>query len=106
MDTIVIIGATITSVTLSFTGVGLLGVPISAGVACALSIANKVLHKLIVNKFNEYIKHYQKDNETIKSFDKFYRKSLQDNLFDKNEYESLCTSCTIYLYETKNESFL
>ena len=26
----------------------------------------------------------------MKSFDKFYRKSLQNNVIDKIEYESLC----------------
>ena len=36
-----------------------------------------------------YKKEYEKDQHTIKSFEKLYRKSLQDNLIDKNEYESL-----------------
>ena len=84
VDTIVFFGATTTSVTLSVIGVGLSKVPISAEVACALSLANKVLHKMNINKFNKYKKQYQKDNEIIKSFDKLYRKSSKSNLFDKN----------------------
>ena len=40
------------------------------------------------------------------SFDKLYRKYLQDNVNDKNEYESLCDNFTKYLDETKNEPFL
>ena len=45
VDSIVIIGATLTSKTLSVTGVGLTILPISAGIACTLSLGNKVLHK-------------------------------------------------------------
>ena len=90
VDSIVIIGATSTSITLSVTGVGLVILPISAGIGCALSLGNKVLHKIIINKYNKYKKQYERDQNTIKSFDKLYRKSLQDNVIDKSEYESLC----------------
>ena len=105
-DSIVIIGATSTSITLSITGMGLIILPISAGIACTLSIGNKVLHKLIITKYNKYKKQYEKDQNTIKSFDKLYRKSLQDNIIDKTEYESLCNIFTKYVDENKNESFL
>ena len=44
-DSIVIIGATSTSVTLSITVVGLVILPISAGIPCTLSLGNKILHK-------------------------------------------------------------
>ena len=106
VDSIVIIGATSTSISLSITGVGLIILPISAGVACALSLGNKILHKLIINKYNKYKKQYERDQNTIKSFDKLYRKSLQDNVIDKTEYENLCNIFTRYVDENKNESFL
>ena len=106
VDKFVIIGANTTSVTLSVTGVGLIVVPISAGVACALSLANRVLDKIILNKYNNYKKQYEKDQQTIKHFDKLYRKSLQDNIIDKSESECLCNIFTKYLDETKTESFL
>ena len=106
VDSIVIIGATSTSITLSITGIGLIIVPISAGIACALSLGNKILHKIIINKYNKYKKQYERDQNTIKSFDKLYRKSLKDNLIDKNEYESLCNIFTKYVDQNKNESFL
>ena len=80
--------------------------PISARTACGLSLGNKVLHKLIINKYNKFKKQYGRDQQTIKSFDKLYRKTLQDNIIDKNEYESLCNIFTEYVDETKNESFL
>ena len=54
VDTIVITGAASTSITLSVTGVGLIILPISAGIACALSLGNKVLHKMIMNKYNKF----------------------------------------------------
>ena len=106
VDNIVIIAATSTSISLSITGFGLNILPISAGIACALSLSNKVLHKLIINKYNRYKKLYERDQNTIRSFDKLYRKSLQDNIIDKTEYESLCNIFTRYVDENKNESFL
>ena len=53
VDSVIIIGATSTSITLSITGIGLNIIPISAGNACTLSLGNKVLHKLIINKNNK-----------------------------------------------------
>ena len=106
VDSIVIITATSTSITLSITGIRLIVLPISAGIACAISLGNKVLHKLIINKYNKYKKQYERDQQTIKFFDKLYRKSLQDNVIDKSEYESLCNIFTRYVDENKNESFL
>ena len=76
VDSIVIIALTSTSITLSTTGIGLIILPISAGIACTLSLGNKVLHKLIINKYNKYKKQYERDQKTIKSFDKLYTKSL------------------------------
>ena len=106
VESIVIIGATSNSITLSVTGVGLNILPISAGIACGLSLGNKVLHKLIINKYNKYKKQYERDQQTIKSFDKLYRKSLQDNIIDKSEYETLCNIFTKHIDQNKNESFL
>ena len=106
VDSIVIITATATSITLSVTGIGLIVLPISAAIACALSLSNKVLHKLFINKYNKYKKQYERDQQTIKSFDKVYRKTLQDNIIDKTEYDSLCNIFTTYVDENKNESFL
>ena len=85
VDSFVIIGATSTFITLSITGVGLIFLPISAGIVCTLSLSNKVLHKLILNKYNKYKKQYKRDQQTIESFDKLCRKTLQDNVIDKSE---------------------
>ena len=104
VDSIVIIAATSTSITLSVIGIGLIVLPISAGIACILSLGNKILHKLIINKYNKYKNQYEREQQKIKSFDKLYRKSLQDNVIDKNEYQSLCNIFTEYVDENKNES--
>ena len=106
VDSIVVIGATSTSITLSVTGFGWIILPISAGIACTLSLGDKILHKIIISKYNKYKKQYENDQNTIKSFDKLYRKSLQDNVIDKTEYESLCNIFTKNVDENKNESFL
>ena len=63
VDSLVIIAATSTSITLSITGVGLIILPISASIACALSLGNKILHKLIINKYNKYKKQYERVNK-------------------------------------------
>ena len=105
VDSIVIIATTSTSITLSITGIGLIVLPISAGIACTLSLGNKLLHKVIINKYNTYKKQYERDQQTIKSFQNLYRKTLQDNIMIKAEYESVCNIFTKYVDENKNESF-
>ena len=85
VDSTAIIAATSTSITLSITGIDLVILPITTGFACTLSLGNKLLHKLIINKYNKYKKLYEIEQQTIKSYDKLYRKSLQDNLIDKTE---------------------
>ena len=106
VDSVVIIGATSTSITLSVIGIGLIVLPISAGIVCGISLGNKILHNIIINQYNKYKKQFERDQQTIKSFDKLYRKSLQDNIIDKNEYECLCNIFSKYVDENKNESFL
>ena len=54
VDTVFINGATTTSVTLSVTGVCLIVVPISAVVACAISLDKKVAHKIILKINGRY----------------------------------------------------
>ena len=67
-----------------------------------LSIGTKVLYEVIINK---YKKLYERDEQTINSFDNLFRKSLQDNVIDKNDYESLCNIFTKHVDENKNKSF-
>ena len=106
VDSIIIIGATSTSITLSITGVGLNILPISASIASNLSLGNKILHKLIINTYKKHKKRYEKDQQSIEYFDRFYTKSLQGNVTDKSGYESLSNIVTKFVDENKNESFL
>ena len=90
---------------MSLTDSGLIAIQISIATACGLSIGNNVIYEIIINKYNKYKRQYEKNQQTIKSFDKLYRKSLQDSVIDKNENESLCNIFTKYVDETKYETF-
>ena len=65
VDSIMIIGATSTSITLSIIGIGLIILPISAGVACTLSLGDKLLHKLIINKYNKNKNNMKETNKQL-----------------------------------------
>ena len=68
-DTFVIIATTSSSIRLSLTGMGLVATPISTATALGLSIVKKVIYENIINKYKNYKKQYEKDQQTIKSFD-------------------------------------
>ena len=80
-------------------------IPFSTGLSCGKTNTTKIIFEKVVQKCKKYQKQYRKDQQTNKSFDKFYRRNLQDNLMKKNEYESLCKIFTKYLDETKTEFF-
>ena len=97
-DTLVIIATTNSSITLSFKGISLMLIPISTGRACGLTISKKVIYEIVVKKDNKYKKQNQRNQQTLESFDKLYRKSLQDDLF--------VLFCTRYVDEAKKNFFL
>ena len=77
VDIFVNVASSTTSVTSSVTAFGPIVVPISTGIAYALSVGNKVLHKIIMNNYHWYKKKQnEKDQQTFETFDQFYRKSL------------------------------
>ena len=47
------------------TALGLIVLPISAGIACTLSLGYKVLHKLIINNYNKHKKQNEIDQQTV-----------------------------------------
>ena len=53
-DTPVINATTSSSITFSLRGIGLIVIPISTGIACGLTISNKVIYEIIMQKDNEY----------------------------------------------------
>ena len=79
------------SISLSLTRVGLIAIPISAATSCRLSISNKVIYEIIMQKYKKYKKQCEKDQQTVKSFGNLYRKHLHDNMIDKNECEFFVT---------------
>ena len=89
--TLFIIATTSSSITLSLTGIGLIVIAISTGIARALAISNKVYYEIVMQKYSEHKDNIksQRDQQTIKSTDKFYRKSLQNNMIDKSEKNSM-----------------
>ena len=104
-DTFVIFGTTSSSIKLSLTEFGLLVIPISSSIACGLTIINKTKFEIVMQKYIKNKEQNEKDQQTIKSFDKLSKKSLQDNFLDKTEYEPQCNIVTAYIYERrKNES--
>ena len=105
-DKFVIIAKTSSSITLSPTGISLIVIPISTGIACGLTVGNKLIYEITMQKHNKYKEQYGTNQQTTKYFEKLYRKSLQDNLIGNSEKELLCKTSTKILEETKTESFL
>ena len=54
--------------------IGLIVIPISTATACGLSIGNKLIFEMVMEKYNSYKKQYQKAQQTKRSFDKQYKK--------------------------------
>ena len=89
-DTFVVFATTSTSVSLSVTTIGLIVKPILTGVRCGLTIGNKVILEVFLQKCNKHKKHYERAEQTVIFFDKLYRKCLPDDVIDKQEYGFLC----------------
>ena len=98
IDTKVIVAKTSICITLCLTGIGLIVIPISKEPACSLSIGKKVKYEIVMqNQKKKYKEQHEKDKKTTKSFDKMSGESLQDNLIDENEFESLYIFVTRYV---------
>ena len=79
LDSSINFGATFTFKSLSIIGIKLNILPISAGVACTLSIGNKVLHKLIINKYKNLKNNMKKINKLFNPLI-IYTESLQHKI--------------------------
>ena len=64
------------SITLPLSGIGLVVILISTGIACGLISSKKVIYEIVMQKYKKYRKQYQKDQQTENSFDKFYKKKV------------------------------
>ena len=78
VNTIIITGATSTSITLSNTGIALIILRISAGIACVLSLKYKLLQRMKLNKYNKYKRNnIKKINKLLNLFLNFTEKFLR-----------------------------
>ena len=75
-DTFVIFITTLSSITLSLTGIGITAIPISTATTCGLPISIKVIFEIVMQKYNKYKELYEKDQQILKIFDKLYRNFL------------------------------
>ena len=83
---LIIIGTTSTSVTLSITGVGIIVVPITAGVGCATGILVKIRSSYLKKKEQNYKLKYAIIQKTLDDFRQLFTTSLKDNHIDGKEY--------------------
>ena len=100
IDTIVIKAPSSNYIKFFVTGIGIFAKPKSTATACGILIGNKVLCEIVLQKHIVYEKQGQKDQQATNFFDKLYRKSLQNNVNVKTEYDSFCN-----IFKTKIESF-
>ena len=86
-DGLIIIGTTSASVTLSITGVGIIVVPITAGVGCATGILVKICSRYLKKKEQNYKLKYTILQKTLDDFRQLFTTSLKDNHIDEKEYD-------------------
>ena len=90
------IGTTSASVTLSITGVGIIVVPITAGVGCATGILVKICSSYLKEKEQNYKLKYAVIQKTLDDFRQLYITSLKDNHIDEKEYQRFVTQFENY----------
>ena len=83
LDGIIVIGTTSASVTLSITGVGIIVVPIAAGVGCTTGILVKICSSYLKKKEQNYKLKYAIIQKTLEDFRQLYTASLKDNCVDE-----------------------
>ena len=86
-DGLIITGTTSASVTPSITGVGIIVVPISAGVGCATGILVKICSRYLKKKEQNYKLKYTIIQKTLDDFRQLFTTSLKDNHIDEKEYD-------------------
>ena len=101
-DGLIILGTTSTSVTLSIAGVGVIIVPIVAGVGCATGILIKICSSwLKKSKFlSRSMLIYKKQLKTY--WRTLYTNSLKDNKINKGEYKRFVN---LFLWKLPKYSF-
>ena len=96
LDGIIVIGTTSASISLSITGVGIIVVPIAAGVGCTTGILVKICSSYLKKKEQNYKLKYTIIQKTIDDFRQLYVASLKDNCIDEKEYHRFVTQFENY----------
>ena len=86
-DGLIIIGTTSASGTLSITGVGIIVVPITAGVSCATGILGKICSRYLKKKEQNYKLEYIIIQQILDDFRQLITTSLKYNHIDEKEYD-------------------
>ena len=96
LDGIIVIGTTSASNSLSITGVGIIVVPITAGVGCATGILVKLCSSYLKKKVQNYKLKNTIIQKTLDDFRQLYITSLKDNHIDEKEYQRFVTQFENY----------
>ena len=101
-DGLIIIGTTSASVTLSITGVGIIVVPITAGVGCATGILVKICSSYLKKKEQNYKLKYNNIQKTLDDLRQLFTTSLKNIHIDEKEndrfvnmYENYCVASQV-----------
>ena len=103
LDGIIVIGTTSASVTLSITGVGIIVVPIAAGVGCTTGILVKICSSYLKKKEQNYKIKYAIIQKTFEDFRQLYTASLKDNCVDEKEYQRFVTQFENYQSQSQSQ---
>ena len=96
LDGIIVIGTISASISLSITGVGIIVVPIAAGVGCKTGILVKICSSYLKKKEQNYKLKYTIIQKTLDDFRQLYVTSLKDNHIDEKEYHRFVTQFENY----------
>ena len=86
-DGLIIIGTTSASVALSISSVGVIVVPITAGVGCATGILVRVCSSYLKKKEQNYECKYTIIQKTLDDFRQLFITRLKDNHLDEKDYQ-------------------
>ena len=104
LESIVVIGTTSTSITLSVVGLAPVVIPIVAGGGISVTLLNKILCEKLKCQEKKYLKVYTLTKGVLEEFTSFHRRALEDNIIDENEYKKLCNIFNNYIENKKEQS--
>ena len=73
--------------TLSVAVFGLIVIPISSSLACGLTISNKVIYDIVMQKYNKYNKQHEKDQQLINFLINYIREAGRIILLNKQNMD-------------------